>query len=230
MHLFELAYACRLYGQTTRYDAALEALRSTVGEVDLRDEASRMATLKWLNAWGCRQFAVAQHHLASEALQDWWESNGEALPGARHRLEDLNSSELAAAGVAYGDLMDRVASVRGADRRPVRFGPAGSAKTLFLLRPQALPPWDEPIRKALGYGTGKESYERYLRDVRQQLSEVAAEGGVDIHQLPALIGRETSSPPKLIDEYNWIVLTHGLIPPSKEEIERWRRWATQAPP
>jgi hypothetical protein len=93
----------------------------------------------------------------------------------------------------------------------VTYGPTGAAKTLFALRPLAIPPWDEPIRLELER-KGVHSFRAYLARVAEQLRSLSAEAGVPVQDLPAFIGRPDSTPPKLIDEYNWIVITRGINP------------------
>lgn len=67
MRLFELAYACRLYGQLVGYDGGLAKLRELVApDLNVRSPEHRAALFRWLNAWGCRQFA-RMYWLASSA-------------------------------------------------------------------------------------------------------------------------------------------------------------------
>jgi hypothetical protein len=69
MRLFELAYACRLYKQSTGNDGAIREFQQQVGpDPDLANVQHRAAILRWLNDWGCRQFAVEHHPTASESL------------------------------------------------------------------------------------------------------------------------------------------------------------------
>jgi len=70
VRLFQLAYACRLYGEFTDFDATYERFLSvTHPSFDVLNASHRKALFKWLNAWGCRQFAVDYHGLASENLK-----------------------------------------------------------------------------------------------------------------------------------------------------------------
>jgi hypothetical protein len=54
----------------------------------------------------------------------------------------------------------------------------------------------------------------YLTNVSTQLRSLADEAGRPVSDLPIIVGRPGSTPPKFIDEYNWIVTTKGLHPPS----------------
>jgi hypothetical protein len=101
---------------------------------------------------------------------------------------------------------------RGSRSLVVTYGPTGSAKTLFALRPMLVPPWDDPIREALGFIGDLGSFRVYLTGVAEQLRSVASEAGVPVSALPALVGRPDSSPPNLIDEYNWVTITRKLHP------------------
>ncbi len=78
------------------------------------------------------------------------------------------------------------------------------------LTPLVFAPWDEKIRDAHGVKSGDHgSFEAYLMDVAAQLEHFAAEAGVPVPELPRVVERPESSPPKLIDEYNWITITIG---------------------
>ena len=111
----------------------------------------------------------------------------------------------------------------------VTVGPTGAAKVLHALRPEAFPPWDDPIRISLGYSAKGEGYRKYLQDTQalvRELEEEASRLGVDPNRIPELVERPKSSLPKLIDEYNWVTLTKRYEPPSPEQLEQWWRWAT----
>jgi hypothetical protein len=67
-----------------------------------------------------------------------------------------------------------------------------------------------------------------LTEVASTLRELAAEAGIPVGGLPELVGRPNSSPPKLVDEYNWVVMTKRCPPPAPEEVLRWAAWARPA--
>jgi hypothetical protein len=69
----------------------------------------------------------------------------------------------------------------------------------------------------------------YLAEVVKTLQELALEAKRPIADLPRLVGRENSSPPKLIDEYNWVCWTKRCRPPAQEELYRWAEWAQLVP-
>ena len=90
----------------------------------------------------------------------------------------------------------------------VSFGDTAAAKALFAIRPQAVPPWDEPMRKAFGWGrVDAEEYATFLAAVRGSLIGLTRRLRVDPSELPAVLGRPASSPVKIVDEYLWMHIT-----------------------
>ena len=231
MKLFELAYACRLYGQLAAFDRPLDDLWHVAGPLlDPMRPEHRVALFKWLNAWGCRQFSIAHHSsTASDSLVEWSSAWLAKLPAQRTDLTELTPDVLDVSAAAYERLRDARASWRtlpGGRSSSVRFGPTGAAKTLFALRPETFPPWDDPIRVKLGFGADVTGFRAYLQWVATTLRTVADEAGVPVGALPDLLGRPLSSPPKLIDEYNWVVITRSCVPPTLDELARWTDWAS----
>ena len=172
----------------------------------------------WLNKWGCRQFAIAHHPTAARELGEWGSRWLPLLPKPGASLSKLKPRQLEVTADAYADVKEREAS-----RRPtksggvaiVTVGATGAAKILHALRPKVLPPWDEPIRAALGLDGSRDSYLAYLVDVQQQVRGIEAEAATrQITNVPRALGRPRSSLPKMIDEYYWITLTRKLVPPS----------------
>ncbi|OGP82532.1 MAG: hypothetical protein A2Y95_09900 [Deltaproteobacteria bacterium RBG_13_65_10] len=108
------------------------------------------------------------------------------------------------------------------------YGPAGAAKTLFALRPNSLPPWDDPIRAQFGDGESAKAYVRFLLDAKRQLEEVLAKArdfGIGPDDLPSRLGRSDSSLAKLMDEFAWVTVTKERPCPDRNELERWLTWA-----
>jgi hypothetical protein len=227
MKLAELAYACSLYSSNTSYDASLDKLRkATWGGLDPFDGTHRAALLVWLNAWGCRQF-TKNHHLAtaSPSLLSWARMWVNTLPPPDLPLTRLSDAEIHLCGASYEALRDCAASVkrrRSGTTFTVTFGPTGAAKTLFALRPNVFAPWDESIRAAMGWDHGAASFRKYLCESATALRALCSEAGIDVEVLPALVGRPRSSPPKLIDEYNWVFYTRRWPRPSAQELASWR--------
>ncbi|MEX1172423.1 MAG: hypothetical protein WEG56_07405 [Chloroflexota bacterium] len=230
MRLFELAYGCRLYGQLDDYDRSLRRFRTKVAPVlDPYDTAHRAALFTWLNAWTCRQF-TKEHHatIASDSLIRWANAWLGSLPAHHVELTELSKSEIVACAAAYDALRTRQAGLRRLARgraSSVTYGPTGAAKALFALRPNVFPPWDDPIRGYFRYGPDAASFGAYLTTVAGLLREISAEAGVPVSALPSLVGRPDSSPPKLIDEYNWVTVTKRRPIPPAEALEDWARLA-----
>ena len=218
MSLRDLRWGCGVYGQRTSYDVSLKKFRTEVGtELDPSRPQHRASLFRWLNSWGCRQFALKHHATtASDSLVRWADIWLSRLPPPGRLLTDLSASEIRQCAAAYEALRAETASYKvRAKGQPVRvtFGPTGAAKTLFALRPLVVPPWDDPIREAFGYSGDAGSFRAYLTSVSAQLKGLALKASVSVAALPALVGRPDSSPPKLIDEYNWVTITRKLRPP-----------------
>ena len=138
MKLFQLAYACRIYGGLTLFDAGYHTLLDkTGGKRNFGDPSHVKALLVWLNSWGCRQFAVDYHDLAIESIRGWaqrWESR---LPDGVMTLERLSDKEIEEAGNAYADISKSLASRRSRTSGPIAFLTAStrrrSAAMLFAI-------------------------------------------------------------------------------------------------
>jgi hypothetical protein len=146
---------------------------------------------------------------------------------------DLSVVELELSVSAYAALRDSLASKRlQASGRldHVTYGPTGAAKTLFALRPNVFPPWDDPMRAKLRLSGDAASFREYLTSVAEQLRQLSDEARVPVNDFPQLIGWPDSSPPKLFDEYNWVVITRRCPPPTPDEALRWAEWATKPAP
>lgn len=237
MRMYELAYGCRIYEQMTGFDTAINTLRSATGgkPPDLTRDRHLKALLVWLNAWGCRQFAIDYHDSAAEEIRSWWGKWSGEIPTAGS-LSVVPRYELHAASRAYGDLYPREASRRKRQSghvSVVTVGPTGAAKILHALRPDIFPPWDDPIRKALGFDQDAAGYERYLlavQDAVHALEREASALGFEVGRIPQLLGRPDSSLPKMIDEYHWATITRRCVPPAPELLARWNAWANSTHP
>ena len=229
--LCDLAFACHVYGGVSGYDSSyLRFLKATGGAPDLADAAHRRAMLKWLNKWGCRQFKTEHHHQASSEILEWSKQYLSSLFPVDRELFDLSQRDLAAAGEAYESLSIRIASYKTRNRSTyaVSVGPTGASKVLFAIRPQALPPWDDKIRRHLGYDGSRASYLAFLGHVRSLLEHLAGlckREGFALAELPRRLGRPQSTLPKLIDEYYWVTITRGCKPPDRHTLQRWAKWA-----
>jgi hypothetical protein len=231
VHLHGLAYACRLYAQFTDYDAAIEILRqATEPRIDLENASHRAALLKWLNAWGCRQFSIKHHPMASQALRGWGRTNLSLLPPGGVSLTELPEAHIERVVPAYDRLCKLRAGIRSRQSKEysVTFGPTGAAKILYALRPEVFPPWDEPIRSALNLDGSAEAYRRFLSTVQVAIRSVLEDArrfGITPSQIPDAIGPPGASLPKLIDEFYWVTITNGVTLPTPTDLEKWYRWS-----
>ena len=227
----DLAFACFVYGGLSNYDESyLDFLMLSDGAPDLGNPNHREALLKWLNKWGCRQFAVKYHDHASREILSWHSAYASTLFPRDRKLQELSEPELTTAGAAYDSLSRRIASHRTREGRSqaISFGPTGTSKILFAIRPHALPPWDDAIREGLGYDKSQASYVSFVRHVQSLLEELAGRcerRGFRLADLPKVLGRPHSTVAKLIDEYYWVTLTKGCSPPDPGALRRWASWS-----
>jgi hypothetical protein len=230
MELYELAVGCSIYKALSGDDSRVTRLwRKTGGQVDPYNSAHQKFLFEWLNQWGCRQFSRVHHDLiAAPSLKAWASNFLASLPSNDVLLEAVSMSQMEVIGAAYDDLRRREAGTRtlkDGSTSYVTYGPVGAAKTLFALRPNVCPPWDSYTLRALGLDHSGASYSKYLKRVISDLRAVSSRAGVQINELPSLIGRPNSTPPKLIDEYYWVTVTRGFKPPSRETLSKWAEWA-----
>ena len=182
------------------------------GQVDLGKAAHRRAVTGLLRAWGCRHLRVADDAMTTRALGSWWRSSGALLPPTRRQLTDLDEAALARVGRAYDGLATRPAAhhVRGNRAITVTFGNTAASKALCMVRPRAFPPWDVAITHAFGWrAPGGNEYVEYLRGGAQALRDLSRRLGVPVADLPAVLGRPSSSPARIVDEFLWLRLTRG---------------------
>lgn len=210
-----------------RFRQSLTKFHQQIGFVlDINNRDHRVALFEWLNSWGCRQFAKKDHKTASRSLVAWGKDYIDKLPPEDADLLELTEVHLNSVAQAYGALKDRTASTRSG--KSVGFGPAGTAKVLFAFRPRALPPWDAQIRQHFQYDVSPDSYHRFLSDSQNKLRELvsdAARFGIKPSDIPKKLNRPNSSLSKLVDEYNWVVITKKVKPPCQDELKCWIDWA-----
>jgi hypothetical protein len=203
-----LAAVLRAFGALVGSDRSSARLRQvTGGELDLGIDAHRAALLVWLRSWGCRHLRVIDTRRSSLALARWWERNAASLPEPGRSLVEMSGRDLDAAASAFGALASSPAAWRSLSegRASVSFGQTAAAKAFFAIRPLAFPPWDEPIRAALGLrGEGGSGYRSYLEQVALVLEDLVDRLRVPVSGVPAALGRPRSTPPKLVDEVLWM--------------------------
>ncbi len=198
------------YAVATDYDDSLNILnRRTGASLDLGNADHRTAVLAWLRQWGCRHLNRSSEVTSSAALGAWAHTWVPKLPDTARVITELSTVEITTVAVAYDHLAETVAGARRLATRDglVTFGPTAAAKTMYALRPNVCAPWDDPIRNGLGMGGNDAAYRTYLRLIALTLTKTTEQAGVAPEDLPALVGRSGSSPPKLIDEYLWMRIT-----------------------
>lgn len=229
--LYELAFACYIYEPMSNADEAYkEFMEATKPRPDLSKAEHRTALVKWLNKWGCRQFAKDDHELASDEIRDWYREFSTFLSPSKTLLE-LSDADFDSVRTAYESLAGRRASKRNkrnGGQSDVKIGPTGTAKILFAVRPQALMPWDGFIRNKFGLDGLADSYIVFLKQAKtrlEELGEICARNGHALSELPALANRCDSTLVKLIDEYLWVTITNECKAPTNQVLEQWAEWA-----
>ena len=207
----QVATVLRAFAASAGAETSLAILRDeTHPAIDLSVRAHREALLRFLRAWGCRHLRRDDTGRSSKALASWWRRFGATLPPAAASLTDLDAEQLAAVGRAYAALARSPAAFRASRDGdvPVSFGDTAAAKALFAIRPQAVPPWDEPMRRAFGWGrVDAEQYATFLAAARGSLIGLAERLKVGPSELPSALDRPASSPAKIVDEFLWIRIT-----------------------
>jgi hypothetical protein len=230
---FELALASYLYEAMTGYGASLHRLRSGLGprdDLDLRLADHRVALLRFLNEWGCRNLARDWHGLALTEIERWYGDARERVDSFDPPRQALDSASRRDLVDVFDELSTRIIAHRESKGRQIHvsFGPTATSKTLFVLRPSLFPAWDGPIREKLGYRGDGDSYARFVTDVHDKIDESSRHsklGGFALESLPEMIGRPGyTTLVQLFVEYYWITLTRGVSLRSRDEISRWLSW------
>ena len=225
--LGKIAVAGLLFDSLTPYNASLVDFRSATGDrLNLVIKEHRGALLSWLNNWGCRHLSKDQHPVASESIFDWHRNNCAALFSDETPLWQLEDREINIAANAYGSLKDRIGArhYRGGNKLEVHIGPTAASKILFAIKPKALMPWDEAMRKYFGYSGSPRSYFEYLieiRDLTSHIGRLCKNKGFQIDTLPQRLGRPNSAVLALVNEYIWVTVTRRVELPSSEVLTQW---------
>ncbi len=106
-------------------------------------------------------------------------------------------------------------------------GPTAASKILFAVRPAALMPWDEAMRKEFVCDGSKESYFKFLVDIRKlayRIGELCKANDFDISELPHKMNRGGSTVLELINEYVWVTVTRKCKLPSAQNLALWAQW------
>lgn len=230
---YDLLFASHVYGPMSGADASYNNFMvATHHKPDLGKDEHCYELLKWLNRWGCRQFAKDYHTAASATIKDWWKDT--QLPPPNRELLDLLSRDFDNIRTAYKSLAELQASQRKSDsglNTVVEIGPTGAAKILFAIRPKALMPWDSFIRSKLGFDGSAQSYVEFLKEVQTRLNElggICQRNGIELaqllHEIAKVANRPIPSLVKLMDEYLWVTITKECQVPRVENLALWATW------
>ncbi|MBE9570504.1 MAG: hypothetical protein IMF11_07750 [Proteobacteria bacterium] len=225
--LGRIAVAGLLFNSLTPYNASLATFRSATGDsLDLAIQEHLDALMHWLNAWGCRHLSKDQHQVASESISNWYETNCTSLFSAKTPIWQLEDQEIDIAANAYGSLKDRIGArhYRHGNKLEVHIGSTAASKILFALRPKALMPWDEAMRKYFGCSGSPGSYFEYLieiRDLTLHIGRLCENKGFQIDDLPQRLGRPDSTVLELVNEYIWVTVTRKVKLPSSKTLTQW---------
>lgn len=225
---FDLACACYLYESMTDYARSLDRFHGKFGAaLDLSREDHRLALLKFLNDWGCRNLAKEWHGLASKELDRWYSGARDLLRLPDGSPASLDVTRLGGLARVFNSLSNRIASKPTKKGKAVRvsFGPTATSKSLFALMPGALPAWDEPMRKAFGYDGKGASYVKFVKDIQRKIAETeqyCGSQGFTLEGLPAKLKRPAyTTVVQLIIEYYWITISRGVSLPSRDTVREW---------
>lgn len=231
MNLFDLAFTSHVYNSFTGFNESYKSfLKKVNNDLDLLDPKHRKALIVWLNKWGCRQFSLEYHEMASNEILSWYKEGYLEVIPKDERLWELNEKELKKISDAYDELAEKKASKkkRNGNLLSINVGPTGASKILFALRPEVMVPWDVAIRNGLGYNGDGESYVNYLKQSKsliESLSTSCKKKGIELLEVPQELGREESTVAQLIGEYYWVTETKDCYPPSSKTVQQWAKWS-----
>ncbi len=210
-NLFGVAYASRLFREIENPSRYAEFLAKTTPKFDLGIESHAAELLNWLNKWGCR-IAEDRFPKLSSQLRGWIAK--QTLPTPDTGIAELEDADIDELTTAYETL------------RECEFGPTGTAKALFAVRPKSAMAWDEPIRTAFGLADGGGGYRNMLKASRVEAQALlAAAKQYGITDIAKAVGSpDYVSVAKLLDEYHWITITRGHRIPFRNELEMWLSW------
>jgi hypothetical protein len=157
---------------------------------------------------------------------NWYQVEGASLFTRDKPLWDLGDYELEVAAHAYGSLKDKTGArrVHGGSKQEVPIGPTAASKILFAIRPKALMPWDEAMRKSFKHDGSPDSYFEYLVEIRNltlRIGNLCRNKGLQIDDLPQKLERPNFTVLALVNEYVWVTVTRKVELPSSETLAQW---------
>ncbi len=231
MNLCDLALTCSMYDSLTSFNKSLRLLKESYipDGIDLSNPVHCASLLEWLNDWGCRHLSKKSHDIASSAILDWYKQEGMKLFSTEKSLGELDDQEITRAVDSYDSLKNSIGAHKTRDGKNLKLdiGPTAASKILFALRPQALMPWDEAMRKEFRCDGSKESYFNFLMNIRNlayKIRDLCRANDFDILELPRKIDRDGSTVLGLINEYVWVTVTRNAHLPSAQSLILWAKW------
>jgi len=226
--LSDLAMSSTIYNLTSFNDSLGDLKEATKTGIDLNNADHRTSLITWLNKWGCR-LAIEHLETTSGSIQDWYKQAVAGLFPITKAVWELNDNDLGNAATAYGTLKDKVAAQRDRDTKVSdrNIGPTAASKVLFAIRPNALMPWDEAMRKGFDCNGSHESYLKFLREIRNmawKIRDLCNTNGFDVFELPVQIERPDSTVLEIINEYIWVKVTRKCKLPPASTLKRWAEW------
>jgi hypothetical protein len=140
-------------------------------------------------------------------LGTWWEHWHDRLPAHEHRLASLDDNQIGHLADTYGDLLFQPVALA---RRPGTqriLGPTATAKTLYVLRSQAITAYDHRIAQRLRAGSSAAAFRRHLLRLVAQRRPYWPRPEAKLR--PQAAARPGSSVAKLLDEYWYVTVTRG---------------------
>ena len=219
--LSDLAFATFVYASTSGYDKALRELHDqTGGALDLRDGSHVRSVIAWLRKWKCRNLEIKHEQRTVESISQWYSRKRHQIGRLPNELSSYNNDTVDVLADVFEDISDSKATPAK------RIGPTAASKILYLLKPGALPPWDERIRGTLHHNGSGASYARFVADCHAIGSDILNQcrrADVALRDVVAH-GREAEvSLAKAIDEYYWTTITLGVPTPTSHDYETWLR-------
>jgi hypothetical protein len=118
MRLYEAAIACRAYTAFGgEFDDARRRLRAKTGAALDLESDNCSALMKWLNEWGCRQFAKEYHDDSLARIREWAQKRFRDLPAQGASILELTDSDIRLAAAAFDELSALQASQKATHHR-----------------------------------------------------------------------------------------------------------------
>jgi hypothetical protein len=108
--LFQLAFTSYIYESFTPFAESYNSFLTAVGnKLDLNNSGHREELINWLNKWGCRQFSLKYHELASGEISSWYKAGYMKQIPQDKKLWELTLQELESIAGIYDALMEKKA-------------------------------------------------------------------------------------------------------------------------